>query len=190
MRGVYASLHRSADRRSLLLDLVEGKRAFLPRPSAHGGLVRSLRHRDLRRHQFRRALRRPRRHVRRAGAARRYRLACHARSSCGRHRGRDDGGFALLRPADDQDRAGCPAGPVRHGDGLGAGASGRKRRRAVVARGRRVRRTGGAVEIHRCPTDPGGARLHVGAELARPLVAQSLSMDGGRTRTCCCSRRS
>jgi hypothetical protein len=168
------------------LDLVEGKRAFLPRPSADGGLVRSLRHRDLWRYEFRRAVRRPRGHACRAITARRSRLARHARSSHRRRRGADDGGLALLRPVDDQDRAGCAAGPVRHGAGLGARTVGRKRRRAVVARGWRFCRARGVIEIHGGVADPGGARLHVGAELARPLAAQSLSV---RSR-CCCSRRS
>src|SRR5665213_2254978 len=49
---------RSAHGRGLLLDLVEGERAVLPRSSADDRLVYPLRHRDLLRHQFRRPVRR------------------------------------------------------------------------------------------------------------------------------------
>ena len=170
---------RSAHRRGLLLDLVEGERALLPRSSARHRLADPVRHRDLRRHQSRRAVRRHRRDAGHAIAARRHRPARDARCARRHLRGAVAGSGAVLRAVDGEGRARHRDDPLCGRDAVVAGAAARERQSALVARRGPFRRPRDAVEIHRDHAAAGGRGVHAGAGLAAALAAQPVAVAGG-----------
>ena len=167
---------RPAYRRGLLLDVVEGACAVLPRPSADDRLVHPVWNRDLRRHQSRRQVRRHSGDAGDAVAARRSGPPRHPRYPRDRARGPDAGGRALLWPVDVQGRARHGADPVRRRDDVVAGQAQREQGPALVAGRGIVRRAVAAVEIHRHHAAAGGRSVRVGAGLATPLADEPLSL--------------
>ena len=163
---------RSARGRGLLLDLVERERGLLSRPPADDRLVYPFRNAVVRRHQFRRAISRPSRHVSHATAAGRHRMENAARRSLCRYRFTVAGSLARLRAVDGKDRAGRGAYPPRTGDGLVACPAVAIGQSTLVAGGRIVWRSCVADKIYRDPAASSGRSVCDRSRLAKKAIVE------------------
>ena len=111
----------------------ESALAFLDHPPGYR-LADPVRHRDLRRHESWRAIRRHRRDAGDAIAARRHRPARDARCARRHPRGAFAGSGAVLRAVDGEGRARHRGDPLCGCDAVVAGAAARERQSALVAR--------------------------------------------------------